>query len=203
MRFTQFAVLAIAGALATVAAPAATITYTLNQSACCGSTNFATVTLTDNGTSSVTVTETLASGVTFANTGAGSPLSFSTDKAVTISNVSAPFAAGGANNASPYGDFLYTIVCTSSCPNGGSANGPAGPLTFTVTAVSGTLSISDFVVNGSGFLFASDIFFQGNTGNVSIATTGGGNQTPEPTTMLLTASGMALVGARLVRRRKA
>ena len=198
MKFnTKLTMLAMAAAF-TMSAHAATITYTLTQNGCsgsggCGTGPFGTITLTDLSSTSVTVTETLAAGERFAGTGAGDALEFNTKAGSTLSGFTAGFAAGPSpDSASTFGTFVYSVTCTTC--QGGNAGNPTGPLTFTVTNASG-LSIADFVANLGGYFFAADIVGNGNTGNVAAigGGTGGGSQTPEPATMALTMSGLALV----------
>lgn len=207
LQFSKLPLLAFSAALLAVSAPAATITYTLTQDGCtgtCGTSPFGTITLTDTGVGSttVTVTETLKAGERFAGTGAGDALEFNVDKAITISNISAGFAVGPApDTASTFGTFLYSISCTSC--SGGNAGNPTGPLTFTVTN-SGGLTINDFIANAGGYFFSSDIVgTNGNTGNVAAlaGANSGGSPTPEPGTLLLSLTGMGLVGLGWTRKR--
>src|SRR5689334_19443635 len=95
------------------------IVFTLNESGCCGSGPFGTVTLDQTTANLVTVTETLNPGVNWAGTGAGEALEFNilNDPAITITIAAANtanFSAGvGSAQASPYGTFDYFIHCTT------------------------------------------------------------------------------------------
>ena len=196
------------------AAKADTIaTFTLTASGCsasCGSGPYGTITLSDNLAGMVTVTETLAAGEHFANTGAGQALEYQLQNPSTPGlavNVLTPgFVAGGADTASVFGSFNSSIVC-SICANGGNINNPTGPVVFTVTNTAHTISIASFVANASGYFFAADILATtGNTGNVAAVGGGGGGGSvvPEPASLWLAIGGIVMVGAgKLGRRAKA
>jgi len=192
--------LLIAGALIALSADASTVTFALTVDGCtggCGAGPYGNITLTDNGTASVMVIETLSPGLAFVGTGAGDALEFNVDKAVTISGFTDGFGIGPSpDKASVFGTFGYSATCLSCT---GSSSTLPGPLAFTVTAQTGTLSIADFVANSHGYYFASDILGGVNTGNVAaLAPT---SATPEPSTMAL--AGVLLVGLGLTKRRKA
>lgn len=185
-----------------------TSTFTLDQDGCsgtCGLSPFATVTLTENGTGSsetVTVTETLLTGDRYAGTGAGEALEFNVNSPVTITSLSANFAAGtGGASASAFGSFLDFVTCTAC--QGGKASNPAGPLSFTVGSATG-VSIASFIANTGGYFFASDIVgSNGNTGNVADKSAGVLSATPEPGTITMLLSGLMLMGVSMVRRKRA
>lgn len=194
--------------LAAMSAHAATITYTLDTDACsgsggCGAGPYGTITLVDNGSGTsafVTVTETLASGERYAGTGAGDALEFNVTGPITITNITANFAIGPApDTASAFGSFLASVTC-STC-QGGQVGNPAGPLSFNVGSATG-VTVSSFTANSGGFTFASDIFGNGNTGNVGVSGSGVvQSTTPEPATVVLTLAGLALLGGGSFRRR--
>jgi len=193
----------------TVIIPAAqgSIVFTLNQSTCCGTGPFGTVTLDQTTANLVTVTETLNSGVNWAGTGAGEALEFNilNDPAITITIAAANtanFSAGvGSSTASPYGTFDYFIHCIT-CSGG---TGPTGTLTFTVALNPvGALDIASFEVksgpppNGATPSYvASDICLQslqpgactGNAG-ASDFTIKNNPTTPEPVTSALVGTGL-------------
>jgi hypothetical protein len=80
------------------------------------------------------------------------------------------------------GTFSYFF---DNLDSGGSANN-AGPLTFDIVRASG-VALTDFIANGSGFYFATDIL-NGNTAESGInssPTIAGPASVPEPATILL------------------
>ncbi len=190
-----------------------TAIYSLTLDGCsgsCGTGPFGTIKLVQTATGVVTVTETLASGVTFSATGAGKSLEFNLtgDPAITIGSLTSGFASTGAATASTFGSFDYSVSCAGiSCGPGASVTNP-GPLSFTVTDGAG-VNVSNFIGNDGGFFFASDVAgVNGNTGNVAA---GPGTvtppppppppaSTPEPSSLLLFGTGLA-AAAGLARRR--
>jgi hypothetical protein len=171
--------------------------FTLNQSGCCGTGPFGTVELTQVGSTTVHVVETLNSGDQFVKTGAGQALQFNVSGTIGITNLTSGFTAGsGGDTGSPFGSFLHFISC-SSCGPGGSSPLP-GPLAFDVTRATGLL-LADFTANSGGYYFASDIIAGagGPTGNV--AANSFTTATPEPASLSLL--GVAMLGLGLLRRR--
>ncbi|HEY4381729.1 MAG TPA: PEP-CTERM sorting domain-containing protein [Acidobacteriaceae bacterium] len=187
-------------------------TFTLtNGGSCCSPGPFGTITLTQTAAGVVTVMETLAPNEYFVGTGAGDSLGFNVkpaDGALTIGNITAGFHNVGSDSLSPFGSFLEAVTCDdpASC-HGGQTSNIVGPLSFTVTSALG-VNVSDFIVNGGGYYFASDIFLGnittgvGNTGNV--ASIGGTfttpTPTPEPSSLMLLGTG--IVGGVGMMRRK-
>lgn len=200
--------------------------YNLNYDGCSGgcgtngqgssNNSFGYVDLHQVNATQVTVTLNLTAPNYFVNTGNGSnhaPFSFNTATGVAISGLTdqtgspSTFFTVGTSNASisGLGSFAYSIACTSNCPNGASNGGAGNLLSFTVTATSGVLSLSDFTANSSGYFFAADIIGPaGRTGEVAAnqaPTTTGGTTVPEPASLMeLATSLMALGAARFLRR---
>ena len=188
-----------------------TESFTLNESGCCGTGPFGTITLLQTATGVVKVTETLAAGDFYVLTGAGNAIAFSLsgDPSVTIAitnPVAFPteFSVGPVNQmGSPFGTFDYTIVCNKPpC-----ANGSSGSLTAGDHGSAGVYRHGckwrqrfeeDFIAGtggGSSSDFASDVNVNGATGNVGA---GPGTITtptvPEPSLLLLLL-GTGLAGA--------
>src|SRR4030095_8267327 len=84
------------------------------------------------------------------------------DPGIMISGLTTGFSVNSLSptSLSGYGNFDDTIDCnggTPGCGNGGN-NPNHGPLQFNVTLTgAGTLTPSDFIANGAGWFFASDI----------------------------------------------
>ncbi len=152
------------------------------------------MTLTQDG-ANTDVQVALFHGDEFVKTGAGDSLEFdiSGDPSITITGLTSGFTAGGADTASTFGGFDYSIVCTG-CEHGASHPLP-GPIDFTVE---NTL-ITAFTTNSQGIYFTSDIVgTNGGTGNVA----GNGlarSAVPEPFSFSLVGAG--LIGLGLFRRK--
>src|ERR1051325_8117265 len=182
----------------------ANMIFVLDQGgSCCGSGLFATVTLKDIDANTIQVTETLSSGEIFTVTGAGNSLAFNVDKSFTYvpGSLTPGFSTGVNDTSSPFGAFSSFVTCSDSsvCGTGASVPHFSGPLTFTISSITG-LSDNDFVANSGGYYFASDIGIPSasgiyTTGNVAaiLGTPQTPTSTPEPGSMALL--GLGLLGA--------
>jgi len=185
----------------------ADIIYTFDQGgSCCGTGIFATLSLHAVNANTVEVTETLSAGNVYAFTGTGRTLEFNIDKPFTIvdGTLTAGFSLSGADSPSPFPNFTSSIICTAPCIYGNGTSAPEflGPLSFQVTNAGG-LTPADFVSSTGGIFFTSDIgvpttggrFSTGNVAaSIGIETRGAPPpDVPEPSTILLYASGMGAV----------
>lgn len=114
-------------------------------------------------------------GVTLANFSGTSP--------ATVSPIT------GGSSAAPYGNFPYALQASANF---------AGPLKFTASVASGTLTPTDLISNGHAYMTA-DIMNKvfGGTGNV--AAVDRPMQVPEPGTFWIVS--MALIGLGVARGR--
>jgi len=203
-------ILSLAVCVAVLVPAAHADSFTLDYSASNGSGPFGTVDLTSIDANTVQVTLTLTSGEVFAVTGAGAgALGFSVDKSYTL--VSSPALTSGFSLSTPgtysfassIGDFTSVITC-SSCGNGTSPPNYSGPVTFQITNAGG-LSISDFITNKGGYMFASDIGSPDGQGGFNTFVVGGGPSTsvPEPGTLSMLGLGLGLLAFAALRRKQA
>lgn len=167
---------------------------------------FAQVVFTQDG-ANVDVTETLATGYRYVNTGAGESLMFNLtgNPTLTVSNLSSNFTFNQTDTTVGNSSFHYFVECTG-CGSGGSSP-VSSPLTFTIDNV--TLAGLNFAPAGghtkSGYYFITDVIAPGENGPTGDV---GGNTpgmtttaaTPEPSS--LTLFGTGILGLAGVLRRK-
>jgi len=203
-----FAAATLAGVLALGAssAQAATVMYHLTVNsppACCGGTDYGTVTVTDI-TGGFNISVALASGVEVNANGnsthdalafdlSGSGITFGNFVSTLGTGASSEFAASGAiGNASPFGAFNNSVSFTG--PNGN----PSGVTSFSFDVTGTGLALGSTVFDGFNVVFVADVFANGLTGNVA-AITGG---IPEPASWGLMILGFGGIGAALRTRRQ-
>jgi len=211
---SRFALAASAATMLFVAAPsmAATALFDLgvaDPSAGLGSGVFGTVSVTESG-GSLIFTQTLNSGYRIHETRNNKHNAFTFsllgDPAISISDLTSGFTFNSSSaSAPPFGAFDYGISCVRPNCGPGWGGGYADPLTFKVTANSGTLSLASLVFNTNG---GQDIYFTtdlvnpaGKTGNVG-ATLHATTAVPEPASWAMFIGGFGLIGGALRRRKR-
>ena len=218
MKRLLFVVMALAALCFSVPASAATATF-LSDHCNCGpqSGGFATITATDLGSGSISISIQMLNGNTFANGGQDVVFGFNLvgNPTITYSGLSASFSipnvipinqqAAGALSADGLGNFEYGIEGTFQGSNGPSST------SFTISAAGLTLAsfaeLSTIPPGDMPAFFALDIF-SGTTGLTGFVDASAGPtpfsnppEVPLPGAIWLFGSGMAGLWA-LSRRRK-
>lgn len=190
-------------------AAAQTASYSLNSTGVSefGTGPYGSVTLTQSF-SDVVVNVVLRNDLNFLSTGnqnSHSIFTFNVSGATAGDVTDISFANGLNGNFgvaspagnSPFGNFTYGIICTSSCTSGGSGGGYVDPLSFTVH----NATISEFnhlSTGGTDAYFAADALnLSGKTGAIGATVAA----VPEPETYAMLLSGLGLIGF-IARRRQ-
>ncbi len=173
-----------------------------------GTGTLGTVTLTQKSSSEVDVSVNLASGYRFVNTGSHTPFAFSLASAFSTAVVSilAPTSTTlftPVKGSEPNPPFTSNGKTFTNGINMNSGNGAAGahggPLDFSVTKAG--IVLADFVKNGNGYYFASDVVNSGGTTGAIGANTINVSPVPLPAAAVLFAP--AVLGMGAVARRRA
>jgi len=181
-----------------VVVPIETKTYNLDiiSTPTIGSGILGTVTLSQYSLDEVYVAVTLVDDTGFVRTG-GPHHAFSytldmnpSEYSVSYLYPSNMFTAVSDITNTPFGSFTEGFNCTG-CGNGGSSP-YYDTLYFSIYSASG-ISISDFVANSLGYVFAADVIGpEGGTGNIAA---GPEAVAPLPPALLIFASGLAGLGS--------
>jgi hypothetical protein len=197
-RATLLAAILIFGC-ATVQLAHADAIYTLDLDGCSGGcgpqTSFGTIDLMQVDSNTVQISLSLLNNNVNLTTGSHTGFSFNVQGgAITLGTLPTGWVDAGTNVTQPgFGTFTNGVDCSMGNSNNKSgcagSNPWVGTLTFDVSRSTG-LDLTDFVVNGSGNYFATDIL-SGTTGKTGlVASDQQAPTTPEPGTLALMGTGL-------------
>ena len=170
----------ILAALLIMTGPALAASFTLNQSGCCGTGPFGTVTLSQFDANNVDILVTLNPGIGFVDTGTAAPgnhpdFAFTLAGSPVALSITVLLSAGDGWNvydqqSSPvtmsdgYGTYEVGLYCNGAPACGPGASQPNyGPVQFRVTSTG--ILVSSFVANAEGTIFVADIINGAPNGN--------------------------------------
>jgi PEP-CTERM motif len=183
LRFIYIATVFIGVGLFGYTPARADVVYSLDTApAAWGAGPFGWITVAQNGSNSVTVTEILASGVTFGDQAMGTALAFTLDEPVTLSKIPNSFTSHAQGGGETY------VITTNQLGK--------DTLSFTLKSED-ALSASDFIATSGNDDFVSTVY--DTIGSGRSAGVVSASAVPEPTTMAVL--GMGLLGMSVVRKR--
>ena len=210
-------------------ARAGAISYTLNTyygttSPTTGS--YGTVLLTQEG-SNVLVSVSLATDVGFVDTSAGDSLmwdlSSSVSSPISLTGLTSGFSVqdGTVNSSGTWtvssvtngfkgdgsGDWNFAVTCAGT--DGACGTGGSSPATTKLNFTIDDIGLSDFIPNGKGNYFASDVCVEVTSGdscaagsNTGVISGGPSSSVPEPGALALFAAGLGALGIALSYKRR-
>ncbi len=198
-------------------ANATVVTYQLTVSEAFPAGNYGSVQITDNGTGTLSILETLTGGSTFNTSGGGNnhrslTFNLSGGPDIIITGLSAGFQVlSGSNTAgiwtvgdgsvseTPFGSFMYAVDDTG--------NGPYTTLSFNLTDAAHNLTLASFTpthynTGNDNIFFGSDIKLADGSATGNVGALAAVSAVPEPGTWAMMVLGFAGVGFMAYRRRQ-